>query len=100
MNTATPRKKPITPPSVIEPPAWELADASAIQALARGDANKEQQQRALNWIINSACDTYGLDYRTDARDHAFGSGRRFVGMQVVKLLKINIGALRKKGDET
>lgn len=85
-------------PSVIEPPPWELADASAIQALVRGDANQAQQQRAMNWIINTACNTYELDYRTDARDHAFGSGRRFVGMQIVKMLKINVGALRKKSE--
>lgn len=99
MSNATPRKKTIIPPSVVEPPEWELADASAIQALARGDANEDQQKRALNWVINGACDAYGLDYRTDSRDHAFGAGRRFAGMQVVKLLKINVGALRSAKDK-
>jgi len=78
------------------PPAWEPADASALQALARGDASPDQQQRALNWIIYDACGTYDLDYRPDARDHAFVSGRRFVGLELVKLLKVVTSTFVKK----
>jgi hypothetical protein len=83
-------------PAAVAPPAWELADASALQALVRGEADALQQQRALNWIINTACGTYDLDYRPDPRDHAFVSGKRFVGLELVKLLKINTGAFRKQ----
>ena len=85
---------PVAPPPWL-PPEYELADASALQALVRGNATKEQQQRAVNWVINSAADTYGLDYRQNDRDHAFGAGRRFVGMQIVKMLKLNTAALVK-----
>ena len=80
-------------PAAFAHPAWELADASAMQAVARGDADAGQQQRVLNWIINSACGTYDLDYRPDQREHAFVSGRRFVGLEIVKMLKINTAAL-------
>lgn len=85
-------------PAPYTPPAWDLPDASALQALARGEATPEQQQRALNWVINAACGTYDLEYREEPRAHAFVSGRRFVGLEIVKLLKVNIGALSKKGE--
>lgn len=83
-------------PQVYEPAKWELADASALQALVRGDANEHQQQRALNWIIYNAAGTYDLEYRTESRDHAFSSGRRFVGLQIVKMLKLNTAAFKEK----
>lgn len=82
-------------PEVWEPAKWEPADASALQALIRGDADAHQQQRALNWIIYNAAGTYDLEYRTEERDHAFSSGRRFVGLQIVKMLKINTPAFTK-----
>lgn len=85
----------------VEPPAsapahWELPDISAMQALERGDATPDQQRRALAWMINNACGTYDADYRVNERDHAFVSGRRFVGLQIVKLLKLSIGKLKKE----
>ena len=89
------QKTPVSPPPYLPPP-WEPADASALQALARGDASQDQQQRALNWIIYQACATYDLEYRTDPRDHAFASGRRFVGLELVKLLKVSAKAFVKK----
>lgn len=77
------------------PPPWEVADAAALQSLARGDATPDQQQRALNWIIYGAAGTYDADYRTDTRDHAFVSGRRFVGLEIVKLLKVSTKVFSK-----
>jgi len=82
-------------PIAYAPAAWELADATAIQACFRGEANPEQQKRAMQWIIENAAGTYDLEYRTDERDHAFVSGRRFVGLQVVKLQAINTGQFRR-----
>ena len=81
-------------PAVYEPAKWDTADASALQALVRGDAEPHQQQRAINWIIYNAALTYDLEYRTEPRDHAFASGRRFVGLQVLKMLKINTPAFK------
>lgn len=77
------------------PPEYDLADASALQALVRGEATAEQQQRALNWVMYRAADTYGFHYRQNDRDHAFLSGRAFVGQQITKLLKLNLAKLRK-----
>lgn len=77
------------------PSDWELADANALQALARGDAASHLQQRALKFIVETLADTYGLSYRADSdRDTAFAEGKRWVGLQIVKLLKTNIGALK------
>ena len=79
------------------PPAYESADVSAIQALARGNASMDQQKRALAWIIESAAGTYEMSYRPGAgegdRDTVFAEGRRFVGNQVVKMTKLKIGKL-------
>lgn len=86
------------------PPDYLPADATAIKALAAGTADPDQQKRALRWIIESAAGTYDLSYRPGGedgrRDSDFAEGRRFVGSQIVKMLKINVAALlssRKPG---
>jgi len=82
-----------------KPVEYELADAGALQALYRGDATKEQQQRALKYIIESIAGTYEFSYRPGGqdgdRDTAFALGRVFVGQQIVKLLKLNLSILRR-----
>lgn len=88
------------PPPAKEPPAtlaaeYVLPDIVAMQALERGDATPEQQKRALNWIIVNAAGTFDLDFRVDSRNHAFVSGRRFVGLQIVKMLKLNARTLKE-----
>lgn len=80
------------------PVDYETADAAAIQALDRGDATPEQQRRALKWLIEKACGTYDLSYRPGEdgrRDTDFAEGKRFVGSQVVKMLKLNLSLLRR-----
>lgn len=74
------------------PPAYDDADVAAIKALAAGNASESQQQRALAWVVNSASATYDLSFRPGAsegeRATAFAEGRRFVGLQIVKMLKL------------
>ena len=86
-------KRPVTAPPPYLPPEWLPADASAIQALVRGDATPEQQHRAINWVVYAAAATNDLEYRTEDRDHAFASGRRFVGLQINKMIGINVNAI-------
>lgn len=74
---------------------FEVADVAAIQALALGTANSAQQKRALDWIIKVAAKTYEPEYQTDSRDHAFCSGRRSVGLNIVVLTKIDLALLSK-----
>lgn len=105
---ATRKPRPITDHHPWWPPEYEDVDAIAIQALARGSATAEQQKRALEWIIgsdhrnlsNSACGYYDISYRPGgeegSRDSAFAEGRRFVGAQIVKLMKVKIGTRREQ----
>lgn len=85
------------PPLPYAPAPWEDADITAIQALERGEASPEQQKRALKWIIDNAAQTHDVEYRSEPHDHAFCSGRRFVGLQIIKAIKLNLRAFNNKG---
>ena len=78
-----------------KPPAYEVADITAIQQLERGEATPELQKRALQWIINDVCVTYDQSYRPgDPHETTFAEGRRFVGNTIVKMLKLNASKMR------
>lgn len=78
------------------PARYEKADVRALKNLAAGTASPEQQQRAMKWIIEQACATYDLSYRpTSDRDTSFAEGRRFVGLQIVKALNLDLAILEK-----
>lgn len=77
-------------PPQLDPNNYEPADAYAMAALARGEANVDQQRRALDWIINNAAATYDMSFSPDNPSlTAFAEGRRFVGNQIVKLMKLD-----------
>lgn len=82
-------------PPVYKPAEWEVADVAAVQACAEGTATPDQQMRAMKWIEYFAAAADDVEYRTDSRDHAFASGRRFVGLQVRKMRALNLATLRK-----
>lgn len=89
------------PPEPWLPVAYTAREAYAIQALAKGEATKEQQQLAYNWILYSAADVNQLSYRPGAdgaRDTAFAEGRRFVGLQLEKLNILSAEYLGKLKD--
>jgi len=76
---------------------YEKADVSAFQALEKGEATPDQQKRALAWLINVGSMSYEDVYDRDSeRDSTFMNGRRFVGLRVVKMLRINLLAFRSK----
>lgn len=89
-------KKLKTPPPAFAPPDYDAADVTAIQQLEQGTANAEMQKRALDWIIRQACRTYDVSYRPgDTHETAFHEGRRFVGNEVIKMLKLDPSKLRR-----
>ena len=92
----TSRAKKGVQPDPWMPPEWDISDAHALQALALGEANKDQQQRAINWIINKAAGAYDLEYRTDPHDHAFASGLRACGLRIISLIKIDLAVFKEK----
>ena len=78
----------------------DLADTSALQALAEGKASEHQQKRALDWIITKASGAYDMSFRPDnERVTAFAEGKRFVGLSIIHELKINVGKLRRDQNE-
>jgi hypothetical protein len=79
------------------PAAFTLPEGYALQALERGEATPEQQQMTLKWIVNSAARTYDLSYRGDSeRDSSFAEGKRFVGLQIVSLIKKNMSIYQEE----
>jgi hypothetical protein len=77
------------------PAPWTVADVSAMQALARGEANDQQQRRAFKWIVESAAMTYDQSFVPGQADvSAFIEGKRSVGNQVVKLLKLDLANIK------
>lgn len=96
-----PRKFPELPKAEPwKPPHYEIADAGAIQALMRGEAQAHQQQRALAYIIETLCGTYDMSFRpTGDRDTCFAEGKRFVGNQLVKLSKLNLSKMTARENE-
>lgn len=87
-------------PLAYEPAKWEIADVVAIQACADGTADATQQKRVINWLIHNAACTDDVDYRTNEREHVFTSGRRFVGLQLRKLIGLNVAAIQQsKGSQ-
>lgn len=89
------------PRPVWQPAPWDSADVAALQALARGVANEGQQKRALNYIITALGMTYEHTYSpTSERDSAFAQGRRYVGLQIVKLVNMPAHLLKKAKEGT
>lgn len=77
------------PPPACSPAPYTDLDIQSIQAIAAGVASAGQQKRALDWIINSACGAYELSYRSgDPHETSFAEGRRFSGLQIVKMLRL------------
>lgn len=88
---------PPGPPKPTESYRFTLAEASAVQAMVRGEASADQQLRVLDLVINKLARTYDLSYRPDSdRDTAFAEGGRFVGLQLVTMTKVSVDALEKQ----
>lgn len=71
------------------PAKYDEKVTNALKGLNAGVASAGQQQMALQWIIETLCGTYDMSYRPDSdRDTVFAEGKRFVGMQIIKQLKL------------
>lgn len=83
-------------PQYLKPPEYDLVTVTAFQSLARGDADARMQRIALDWLIEKAAMTYDLSFSPDGeRATSFAEGRRFVGLQVVKMTKLDADKLKK-----
>lgn len=87
-------KKPIVQREPLVGAPYSKATAGAIQALAAGTADADQQKRALDWIMREACRTYDTAYFGErAADNAFVAGQRFSGGQIVAILNTKLGTI-------
>jgi hypothetical protein len=67
----------------------QLNAVYALKALQAGEATKDQQQIALDFLIKHLCGTYDMSYIPDSpRDTDFAEGKRWVGNQMIKLIKL------------
>lgn len=83
-------------PAEYTPAEFKKADVVAIQAVMHGMADKEQQQRALNFIVYQVCRTYDLAYRPgDTNATHFALGRQFAGQQIVHLMKLPANQIKE-----
>lgn len=92
---AAPKRKPR---ALREPLPWELggalaeADIYALQALAKGKASEGQQIRALEAIMDRICRRRRMSFfpggHEGDRATIFAEGKRFVGDQLERLLKM------------
>lgn len=92
-----PRGRPPAKREPWHPAEWSVEDAGALQALQRGEARPDQQQRALKWIIEQASQTYDQPFvpgQADVSD--FICGRMSVGQQIRKLLVLNLALFKSK----
>lgn len=94
--------RPWRPVSVVAAPSSEpgvltKAEALAIKRLNEGDATPEQQKAALYAILYKIAQVDDQSFRSDdhggVRDTAFAEGKRFVGLQVKKLLAVPLDIL-------
>lgn len=83
-------------PAEYAPADFKKADVIAIQALMHGTADKEQQKRALNFIVYEVCKAYDLAYRPgDTNATHFALGRQFAGQQLVHLMKLPANQIKE-----
>lgn len=76
----------------VEPPwsptALSKFDVYAFRALYEGQASEGQQKRVVE-LISRICGGTELEFRPEGeRASAFSSGKRFVWLELVKLLKL------------
>lgn len=64
---------------------------AAAKALMIGEARADQQIEFMKWLVNSACQYNEVAWEAESeRASSFEAGRRYVGVQIVKLTQIVI----------
>jgi hypothetical protein len=68
----------------------DIPDLSAVQALHRGDANADQQRRAVEWILKQLAQVQVSTFHLDPAASAFAEGRRYVGLKLAQAINISM----------
>ena len=76
------------------PAPYSQADIIAVQAVFTGKPQPHEQERALRWLV-AASGLYDMSFHPEhARWGDFAEGKRHVGNQLLKALKLNPLALK------
>jgi len=74
------------------PVEFEDADVFALQALEAGVANEGQQKRAMTFVREKLCEENRLEFWPGGEDGRrasdFAGGKRFVALQIRRLLRL------------
>lgn len=68
---------------------FDAFDWGSIQACFRGEASAHQQRRVIEWLLY-ASGNHETSYRRDPHAQAFVEGRRFLGVQLVRILNMTM----------
>jgi hypothetical protein len=76
-------------------------EVRAIKAMFAGEAAPGQQRLALQVIVNKFSRAQDMLFVPGSQDQtAFLNGRGFVGMQILKMIKVPIGKLQTVDEES
>jgi hypothetical protein len=84
-------KKPLEIPfnAPYLPPRKSVLVIYALQAMAQGKADADQQTRALEWLLNECCKASDMSYRPgDGRDDAFAEGKKYVAHHLARIISM------------
>lgn len=83
--------------TVVGPGLLNRADVAAIKATHAGEATPEQQRRAIEAIIGRVACADEISFRADdhggTRETDFSEGKRYVGLQLRKLITTSLDIL-------
>ncbi len=71
------------------PPALELAEVAALQAVAKGVASADQQQKAMRVIVEKICQRYEMPFcpgENGERNTSFALGRMCAGTMLTSFI--------------
>lgn len=78
-------------------PMMSERDVISIKALNRGDADKDLQKHAIEFIIMKLCDVGGFPYYEDSeRNSNVSQGKRLIGIQLASIIKQPLESLAIK----
>lgn len=84
-------------PAPYEPYPWadNLSVVYALKAIAKGEADAEQQKLVMKSLMDIT-GYYDLSYRPDSdRDTSFAEGKRFIGAQLAKMVNLTGDVIEK-----
>lgn len=73
-----------------DPLKLDELDIATIKALYHGRADSDQQRHAFDVIIKKICRAGALSFEEDARKTAFNEGQRYVGLQLIDVVQVDL----------